>query len=345
VTQPHYLDTLGMWDATAGMPEQVSAAMTASAEVLQSASLPAGNTIRSVVVFGMGNAALAGDVTAAYCADHASLPVTVCRGYEAPSFVGPETLALAVSFTGDTAETVAATTSAQERGAPVVVVAGGGALAELAASSDLPCFALPPSVPASRAALGAMVPPILLTLAHLGVVPNVAPLLEAAVATIGRRRDGLLAPHNEAEEVARLIGRTIPLVYGSTGIAAAAAGRWKSQVNENAKTPAFAGVVPEVGHNEIAGWGQHGDITRQVLTLITLRHGGEHPGVAGAFASVVEATDEVMASIIPVWGGGEDDLTRFFDLALFGDFVSLHMAGREDIDPGPVPALVDAETQ
>jgi glucose/mannose-6-phosphate isomerase len=189
-----------------------------------------------------------------------------------------------------------------------------------------------------------MIPPILLTLSHLGLAPDATPPLLAALATLERRRDGLLAPDNEAEEIARLIGRTIPLVYGSTGAAAAGAARWKSQVNENAKTPAFAGVVPEVGHNEIAGWGQHGDITRQVFTLITLRHGGEHPGVAAAFSSVVEATDEVMANVIPVWGGGDDDLARFFDLALFGDFVSLHMAGREDIDPGPVPALVDADS-
>ncbi len=64
---------------------------------------------------------------------------------------------------------------------------------------------------------------------------------------------------------------------------AAAATRWKTQVNENAKAPAFAAVYPELCHNEIAGWGQHGDVTRQVITLVNLRHDAEHPQVARRF--------------------------------------------------------------
>ena len=65
--------------------------------------------------------------------------------------------------------------------------------------------------------------------------------------------------------------------------------------------------------------------------------------MARRFDLVVEATDEVMARVIPVWAEGDDDLARFFDLALFGDLVSLHMAGREGTDPGPVPAVSDVE--
>jgi glucose/mannose-6-phosphate isomerase len=48
-----------------------------------------------------------------------------------------------------------------------------------------------------------------------------------------------------------------------------------------------------------------------------------------------------MADLIAVWAEGADDLGRLFDLALFGDFVSLHLAGREGTDPGPVPAVHD----
>jgi hypothetical protein len=48
-----------------------------------------------------------------------------------------------------------------------------------------------------------------------------------------------------------------------------------------------------------------------------------------------------MANILSVWAEGDDDLGRFFDHALFGDFVSLHLAGREGIDPGPTPVVDD----
>ena len=57
-----------------------------------------------------------------------------------------------------------------------------------------------------------------------------------------------------------------------------------SRVNENAKAPAFWNVYPELDHNEICGWGQHGDVTRQVFTLVELRHGLEHPRLEPRFA-------------------------------------------------------------
>jgi glucose/mannose-6-phosphate isomerase len=341
VTHPQYLDTLGLWEATAGFPEQLLAAAAASTEVLDHAALPDPGHLRSVALFGMGTSGTAADAVAAYGAGFSSRPIWVGKGYDAPSFVGPDTLVFALSFDGDTEETVAAAAAAAEKGAVVVVVSGGGALSKLATASGLTRFEVPPGLPAARTALGALAVPALLTLSRLGLVADVGPSLERALVALRRRRDALVAPGGPAEEVARLIGRTIPLIYGSSGLNAVAAWRWKTQVNENAKTPAFWSVQPELCHNEIAGWGQHGDVTRQVLSLVTLRHAGEHPQVARRFGLTVDATDEVMANVIAVWAEGEDDLSRFLDLTLFGDFVSLHMAGRESIDPGPVPALSD----
>lgn len=344
MTHPHYLDTLGVWDATAGLPEQLQNALSSSAGTFDPTMLGPGSAPSAVVVLGMGTAGLAGDVVAAYAAPHSRVPVVVDRTYDVPAFVGPGTLVFAVSFSGETEETMASATAALERGGRLVVVAGEGALGRWARDLGLPLFSMPDGLPASRTALGALTVPMLVTLAHLGLVPDPAPSLDTALTALRRRRDALIAPGGPAEEVARLVGRTIPLVYGSSGLAAVAARRWKAQVNENAKTPAFLAVQPDLSHNEVAGWGQNGDVTRQVLSLITLRHAGEHPQVARRFDLVVEATDEVMAHVIPVWAEGEDDLGRFFDLALFGDFVSLHLAGREGTDPGPVPALTDVET-
>jgi glucose/mannose-6-phosphate isomerase len=345
VNPEHYLDTAGMWDATVGAPEQALAAVADAGEVLVHAVLPSGDDIRSVVVFGVGTSATAAGLVSAHGAAHASIPIVVSSGYVAPSFVGPHTLAFALSYDGDTEETCATARAVAERGAHMVTVSGGGALASLATTLDQPRFRVPTTLPAARTALGSLAIPVLLTLSRLGVIPDVGPSLAAALSALQRRRDALLAPGGPAGEVARQIGRTIPLVYGSTGVTAVAARRWKTQINENAKTPAFFAVQPDLSHNEVAGWGQHGDVTRQVLSLVTLRHSGEHPQVARRFDLVVEATDEVMANIIPVWAEGDDDLARFFDLALFGDLVSLHMAGREGIDPGPVPALSDVESE
>jgi glucose/mannose-6-phosphate isomerase len=333
VTSPYPLDTLGLWDAAAGLPEQLDAAADEARAALRRSSLPAPGTLRTVAVLGMGSSGLAGDAAAA---SGTAVPVIVHKGYGIPAFVGPDTLVFAVSWSGDTEETCDAARSALAGGAPVVVVSSGGALTALAQESDLPFLPLPAGLPASRTAWGATVVALLVTLAHLGVLPDAAPSLAAAVSALRRRRDVLVAPGSPAEEVARRIGRTIPLIYGSAALGAVAAQRWKAQINANAKTPAFVAVQPELSHGEVAGWGQHGDVTRQVLSLITLRQAGERPGVARRVARVNDAVDEVMAE-------GDDDLGRMFDLALFGDFVSLHLAGREGVDPGPVPIVNDVQ--
>jgi glucose/mannose-6-phosphate isomerase len=141
------------------------------------------------------------------------------------------------------------------------------------------------------------------------------------------------------------IGRTIPLVHSAQDLGAAAALRWKAQVNENAKRPAFFNVYPELCHNELAGWGQHGDATRQLITLVNLRHDAEHPQVSRRFDLVVEVLREVVADVIEVRAAGEGDLAQLFDLAMIGDFVSLHLAGNEGIDPGPIPVLDELKRQ
>ncbi len=119
----------------------------------------------------------------------------------------------------------------------------------------------------------------------------------------------------------------------------AAALRWKTQVNENAKSPAFWATSPELCHNEIAGWGQHGDVTRQVMTLVNLRHDAEHPQVVRRFELVTELLREVVADVVEVRAAGEGELAQLLDLVLVGDFVSLHLAAHEGVDPGPVPVL------
>jgi glucose/mannose-6-phosphate isomerase len=76
-----------------------------------------------------------------------------------------------------------------------------------------------------------------------------------------------------------------------------------------------------------------------VLTLLQLRHDHEHPQVARRFELVRAVMEEIVASIHEVRAEGEGTLAQLFDLVLFGDFVSLHLAYEVGIDPGPIPVL------
>jgi glucose/mannose-6-phosphate isomerase len=335
---PLPVDSLDMWGATAGLPEQVAAARSSVPDL---PGLPDHEQVENVVVLGMGGSGISGDLLVAAAAPFMPVPVTVVKGYEPPDFVGPGTLVFAMSFSGNTEETVEAAGGAFEAGASLVVVAGGGTLVELAGEWEVPVVPVPTDIPQPRAALGAMAIPPLVLLEQIGLFPGALQWVDQAIDQLLRRRDQLVRPGSLAEDLARRIGRTIPLIHSSGDLGAAAALRWKAQINENAKSPAFFNVYPELCHNELAGWGQHGDATRQLITLVNLRHDAEHPQVSRRFDLVEEVLREVVAEVIEVRAAGEGDLAQLLDLALIGDFVSLHLAGNEGIDPGPIPVLVD----
>jgi glucose/mannose-6-phosphate isomerase len=347
VSEQAPLDTLGMWEATAALPEQLSGALQAARAAFEGMAPRGDGAARAVAAFGLGTGGVACEALAALATPDLSVPLWVGHGSALPPFVNASTLVFAVSSSGDTEETLTAAGKAIERGAAVVAVGGepDGALARLAADAGQPWCPVARShegAPA-RAALGATTVPLLVALARAGLRPDCTAAVTAAAALLARRRDALVAPHGSAAELARRLGRTIPLVYGSAGTAAVAAHWWKTQVNLNTKAPAFAAALPELTHDELAGWGQGGDVTRQTMSLVLLRHAGEGPRASSLFAAVRAATDEVMADIFEVQGEGEDDLTRLFDLVLVGQLVSLHLAAREGVDPGPVPAVDEAQ--
>lgn len=341
---PLEVDSLGMWEATAALPEQVGAAVS-TAGAVELGGLERSGPFSGVVVCGMGGSGIAGDVASAIGWPRMAVPVTVVKSYRVPAHVGPGTLVFAVSCSGDTEETLAAAEDARARGASVVAVAGPGGLAALADDARWPVVAVPGDIPQPRAAIGALSVPPLVVLERVGLVDGVRAQLRAAVEVLQRSRDLLVRPGSDAERIARRIGRTVPLVHGATGPGAVAAMRWKTQVNENAKLPAFFSLQPELCHNELAGWGQFGDVTRQALTVVMLRHAGDHPQVERRFSMVGELVGEVVASVIDVRTSATDDVAALYDLVLVGDFVSLHLAASEGVDPGPVPVLGELKSR
>jgi len=331
------VDTLGMWEVTFGLGDQLAAAAATVAGGI--GGLPGPGAIDHLVVLGMGGSGIAGDVLAAVAGPSSTVPISVIKDSVLPGYVGPRSLVVALSFSGQTSETLAGATAALERGAPVVSVSAGGALAALVEGAGGVTLGLNGAIPMPRAALGALVAPVVAVAEEVGVLPGARAQLAAAVDQLHRRAELLARPGSAAAALARTIGRTWPLVYGAGALGGVAAVRWKNQVNENAKAPAFCHILPEVCHNELCGWGQHGDVTRQVLTLVELRHGFETPDVGRRFSLMDDQMLEVVADICTVEAEGDGPLAQLFDLVLFGDVTSLHLAADAGVDPGPIPAL------
>lgn len=335
------LDSLGMFDATAAFPEQVAVAADRAEAALAAATLPAHDDIQHVVVVGMGGSGIAGDVVREVAGPFMAVPVVVHKGYGVPNFVDETTLVIAASFSGNTEETLESVADAAMDGAEIVTVSNGGALAELAADWGTPHLPVADGIPMPRAGLGALAVPQLLLLERVGLFPGGRSWVDAAVGQLRRRRDALIAERNDARDLAHRLGRTFPLIYGGNGLGGLAALRWKNQFNENAKVPAFWNQLPEATHNEVAGWGQDGDVTRQIMQLVMLRHDFEHPQVMRRFDLVLDYLEEVVGAVHTVTAEGDGMLAQLLDLCLFGDMVSLHAAVEQGVDPGPIPVLDD----
>ncbi len=331
-------DSLGLREATFGLPEQLAAA-TRSLKV--TGTLPGHDDIANVLVLGTGAAGWVGDLLAAVAGPFMPVPLVVHKGFEPPSFVDASTLVVAISASGRSAETVSSATTCVEAGAQLFAVTSGGELGALADAQASPTVFLPAAdspIP-TRSRIAALAVPVLSAFEEIGLFPGAREWMGYALHQLKARRDELLEPDNEAARIARRLAGTMPLVYGGGSVGGVAAARWKAQLNQSAKTPAWSGELPDVVHGELAGWGQHGDITRQVLSLVQLRHDEEPPEVAEQFAVVETWTEEVMADIVTVQARGEGALAQLLDLALVGDVVALELAEKAGIDPGPTPVI------
>jgi glucose/mannose-6-phosphate isomerase len=331
-------DSLGFLDAVGGLPEQLAAAHEAAGETIHARDLPDAESLRNIVVLGMGGSGVAGDLLAAVGNGTLPVPVTVLKQYRIPRFVGPGTLVFALSYSGSTEETLSMARGAVDAGAALVTISHGGPLGELPGLHvECPGGYMP------RAALGALIAPLFVSVFRMGLMPEAHALLVKAQEQLAHRRErcapAVEGAANPARELARLIDRTIPLIYGGGALGAVAAMRWKCDVNENAKAPAFWAAYPELDHNEICGWGQHGDVTRQLFTLIELRHGFEHERLSPRFGATRALIEECVAQVLEVEAQGEGRLAQLLDLMYVGDWVSCYLALDNDVDPGPIDAI------
>lgn len=325
-----------MLDAVVALPDQCRDGYRAGRAA---SDLPDANGVTSIVVVGMGGSAVAGDVLAVLASPRLRIPVQVVRGGELPEYCGLHTLVVASSYSGTTAETLAAFEEAVGRGCRIVAVTSGGELARRAEELELGRVAVPSGY-MPRAAFGFITLGVLGALEAMGVIPAIPGDLDDADTSMREvlEETGPDAPadRNPAKELARAIGDRIPVVWGAEGVGAVAAMRWKTQFNENAKIPAFASAIPELDHNEVVGWSPG---RGEGFVLVVLRHDGEPPEVAARFPLSIEIARGAGAEVREVRGRGRSSLARLLTLTLQGDLVATYLGIARGEDPSPIEAI------
>jgi glucose/mannose-6-phosphate isomerase len=319
---------------------------------------------RALVVAGMGGSGIAGDVVAAVSGPSCAVPVIVSRGYRPPGWVGPLDLVIAVSCSGETEETIATADEAVRRGARVVTATrAGSSLAARAAGGRAVQLDIDSSGRPSRANLWGIVTPMLAVVDALGLasVPRgllagVADQLDATSAECGPTKE---IYDNVAKKTALQLSGTLPMVWGTSELAAVAAHRFAGQLAGNAKQLAVHGALTEVHHNQIvalagrygAGGGDatddifhdpllDGGPVRERLRMLLLHDTQELEPVIRRCQATLLLADQYGVALDELTASGEHPLERLASLIAPLDFASVYLALLEGTDPTPTDPVV-----
>src|SRR3954451_764081 len=219
-------DTSGMLADVMAQPQQYEDALWRT----ESAGIKKREYARGLVICGMGGSGIGADLAAAAIGLRATAPITTIRGYELPAWVGPDTLVVCASYSGNTEETLHCFERAGAAGAPRVVVSTGGKLAEGArAAGDVRVIGVPSGMQ-PRAAVVYMTVTAMQCAELAGAAPSLRSEIEDAAA-LSRELTAEWGPDadgSEAKAIAQAIKGRIPVVYGGRTTTAVAR-RWRSQ--------------------------------------------------------------------------------------------------------------------
>lgn len=293
--------------------------------------------IENIVFAGMGGSALAALISTSW--PGYDVPFEIVRNYTIPAYVGPNTLFIASSYSGNTEETIEALTRAEAENAQIAVITSGGKLAEIAQEKGYPLLELPSGFQPRFATLYSL-KALATLLDRAGITQNAAETLERQSDFIKNAveawRPDVATKDNRAKQLALDIVGKSAVVYAGN-LLAPAAYKWKISFNENAKNLAWCNTLPEYNHNEILGWVSHP--VDKPFAVIDLRSSFEHERTLKRF----DITDKLLSGKRPaamtVNAEGENILQHLIWVIVMGDFVSLYLALLNGLNPTPVEII------
>jgi glucose/mannose-6-phosphate isomerase len=296
--------------------------------------------VTKVVVLGMGGSAIGGDLVRSLVQAEAKIPVIVHRDYGLPAFVDDKTLLIASSYSGNTEETLSGFEPALQTGAKKLAMTTGGKIQEMAETNSVPVFKIEYKAQ-PRAALGFSFVPTLGVLQKLGFIKDksgdVAETVKVLEELSIKLDEKSPLASNPAKQLAqRLYGR-LPVIYGA-GIAAEAAHRWKTQINENGKAWAFYEVFPELNHNATVGFPLPGELVKKIRVIL-LRSPLFNERVKLRYEVTCELLKQAGVAYEFVDSEGTSALAQMVSLVSIGDYVSYYLAILYKVDPSPVKVI------
>ena len=295
-----------------------------------------GSDIRNILITGMGGSGIGANLVESLTFGRVHVPITVSKGYNIPQFVSPHTLFIALSYSGDTEETIAAVQKGMLKRAHIICVTSGGKLLEIAKEYNLYYIQVPANDShGSRAKLGYMLISLLYVLYHTNLFG--AAFIKETENAIEYLNRGEKAIQSEAELIAKKLRGKLPIIYCDERLRAMAL-RFQNQLNENAKQMAHVNTFPEMNHNEIVGW-RFPETVLQQSQVIYLYSDHDHERTEKRMEICREVFEKRSNPIIDIVAEGASLLEQYYYLVHLTDWISYFLAKENGVDADTVEAV------
>lgn len=332
------MDPQGMVEDLDTFPDQCKEAVSIGEEIKLPYDL---KEFDRALVTGMGGSAIVGDLLARLL----GFPVETNRGYHLPETARPDDLLIAVSYSGNTEETLSALKDGQRRGMESLCLSTGGKMEKYCNRESIPLVKIPTGHQ-PRASTGYMLFPLLKLFDRAGLAGTIdfAQLNEEIEGMADSWNSSVPTEKNGPKKLAEEFVGKVPIIYGTKGNTRAVAYRWKTQINENAKQPAFWNVFPELNHNETVGY-ELGSELMSNGKVITLKNGLELERNELRMKIMEELfTDKGIDYAIARAPEG-NKFTKIIGQVYFGDYFSVYLALLNQVDPSPVELIESFKTR
>ena len=284
--------------------------------------------INRIVICGMGGSAISGDIGKA--AFSHLLPIEIVKDYRIP-YINNKTLVCILSYSGNTEETLSCLNQAVEHTEFVGIVTSGGKIKKIVDGKYL-WLELPVGFP-PRSAIGYLFFTLLRLLEKFKIIPDQTETVQATVANLIKKADAISRDqsfeNNIAKNAALQIQNKIPVIYSSNPKLTALAYRWKCQINENAKYPAFYNTFPEMNHNESEGW----ESKTSGFIPIILNRLNENSIYQKRIEAFKKIFQKIKVENLEFFVEGNSIIEEIFSLIYLGDMISYYLAILQNVNP------------
>ena len=294
----------------------------------------------SLLIMGMGGSGVAGDVLSLLSNEVSSKKITVRKSYSIPKkIMEVKPFCLFISYSGNTEETLSGLNDAIKNNLDWAVISSGGKLIDLAIEHNKEYIKIPDGLQ-PRAAFGYLTQAVCKI---VDIVEGTNFLKE--LRDVGNYLNEILNEEEdseifiEAKKIAKQINKKTCIIYGGTDLTELVASRWKTQINENAKSKAFVGSMPEVHHNEILSWDADVEGSKSNYVLILLRDNSENSQIAKRF----DLTQKLLGEKVEIFNiepkSQSTTLIKLMELVLLGDLFSISLANELNMIPEDIEGI------